>query len=274
MRPSFFRKLLRKILAFLVKATLKKHRPIIIFVKGNKYTSVVSDLLYKASINKFNPRKSLERTESEFSIPLSILGYLYYPKNNFEWIKILIRSFIQLIWISPYKHLLIIEIREITPSIYKFWLDIIQPSFIIDTKSISLSEFNEIYENKIPKSIEKALAKLKISAKEALENINLEIAPSSTRFKIVMLADQNILIDARYYYHPPVLESVLEAATSFEGTKYLILDKNISREDQKLLEKFQTKLISDTDEIDKSTTFVLSIISSKKLYENQITSLR
>lgn len=274
MRPSFFRKLLRKILAFLVKATLKKHRPIIIFVKGNKHTSIISDLLYKASLGKFNPRKSLERTESEFSIPLTILGYLYYPKNNFDWIKILLRSFIQLLWISPYKHLLIIEIREITPSIYRFWLDTIKPSFIIDTNSISLSEFNEIYEDKIPKTIEKALARLKISLKEALENIHLEIAPSSSRFKVILLADQNILIDARYYYHSPVLESVLEAATSFEGSKYLIFEGNLSKEDKKLLEKFQTKLISNIAEIDKSENYVLSIISSKQLYEDDISSLR
>lgn len=272
MRLPLLRITLRHVLAYLTKATLKKHRPIIIFVKGDKHTSIISSLLYRASLSKYNPRKSLERTEREFSIPLTVLGYLYYPRNFFDWIKILAKSTIQLFWVRPYQHLLIIEIREITTDIYKFWLNVIEPNLIIDVENFSLREILDIQESVIPKKLEQILSRLRITAKEAKEYLK-EVTPPSNRISVIPLKNDGTLIDARYFYNPPSLESVLEAESAFEGNRYLLTSKKLNTKDIDLLNKFQTTLLNQKSfaihEIVK-TPYVISIIGEKNEFEKEL----
>ena len=66
----------------------------IIAVTGEYDLSTLREILYSIVSINYNARRNLERTESEFSIPLTILGVLYYPNGYLQWIFLILKIFI------------------------------------------------------------------------------------------------------------------------------------------------------------------------------------
>ena len=261
--------IMRHILALFVKITLKKHHPLVIMVNGDKNSSIITDFIYTAALKRYNPRKTLERAESEFAIPLMIIGYLYYPKNLIEWIKFISRLGIQTFWVAPYKHMLIIQTREITPSIYKYWVKTIQPALIINTAEFSNEDILAIQNSKIPQRAKTILNRLKISEEEALQSFNQDQLNPSPRINLYKTTSGQTILDARYYYRAPSLESVIEASAAFITNKTLITTRKLSVTEINLLKQNQIE-ISSMMPTEPHKNTLLIIYDSKKSFNHEL----
>ena len=228
------RNLLRKVLGHLVRRTIKKHSPLIIAVTGEYDPSTLREILYSIASTRYNARRNLERTESEFSIPLAILGVLYYPGGYFQWIFLILKTFIQLIYLKRYKHALVIQINRIDSSIYKFWLDTVSPNFVVNSGTKELKDVNHSYN--IPRdemdlissgvfteTLKKLCKDLEIETKQA-ETVIKNLPSPMPRINFIPAKSGSTIIDARHYYHPPSIEAVIEIANSLPGAKYIFTD--------------------------------------------------
>jgi len=190
------RTIVQKILAILAKNAINKHKITTIAVIGKGETSVAREYIYQ-SLNQYYPiRRNLEIPEIEFSTPLTVLGYMEYPKNYISWIAVLIKSCIHLIKNKPYKHILVLEIPEIEQS---FWLNVLKPKIIINTP-IHFAD------------IKKILAKHKLKTSI---NLSIDYIP---RIKLIKGKNGSLIIDSTYIYKPPPFKSILEFIQNLPNT--------------------------------------------------------
>jgi len=242
------RTILRKILLKETQWVLNKHKPFVIAILGEKDSSYIREIIYTIVNTKYNARRNLEKTDSEFSIPLTIFGELKYPKNILSWIKIITKVLIQLLYLKPYKHYLIIQLHEIDTSILNLWLKTINPDLCItvdnslkdstkdiikdkNTLQITTELIEKIKENPLRRynEIETLSNLLDIPYEEIINTIETT-KPIRTRLNIIAGKDKSLIVDARYYYYPMSLISVLEITELLPGEKYIISNENINDE--------------------------------------------
>lgn len=212
------RKSLRLILALQSRAVLKKHKPTIIVISGETIPSLTREVIYEAIKERYNPRRNFERSESEFSVPLAILGIPYYPNSLASWAYLLLKVFLQALYLKPYKHILIIQMREIDLKIYNFWIEVLKPNLIIDTDKLNKIEKEEIENGQLPIRVQKQLEQIGLN--DLFENSSTNIT-KVPRINLIPAKNNSLIIDARHFYYPPSLESVIELAESLEGKKYV-----------------------------------------------------
>ncbi len=217
---DFLRLILRKKLALLSQLALHKHNPRIIVVTGSEHASLVREALYTILSSQYNTRRNLENPDSEFSIPLTILGELSYPSSIWEWKRVLIRNFLRVLYLKPHPHVLVIQIKKITDQIYNYWLKIIKPELIIDTSNWPQPEIQKLLEGKIPNELQPVLEKFSINFGQAESILQKNFYPN-TRISIIPAKNNSYIIDARHYYHPPRFKTIEEIAETLGERKYL-----------------------------------------------------
>jgi len=232
------RKVLKVILSRLAVLVLKKHKPDVILVTGAGETSVVRECLYTLLYEQFPTRRTLEFPEAEFGIPLTVFGELKYPSSSPAWLAIILKVLIQQITVKPYKHILILEISNLSREFYFYWAKILNPKFVIDVKAeedfLTLTS-PTYYSTPI---INDVLQNYKISQdyiENQLKKVNLPIS------KIKLSKGQNgsTVIDARHYYYPPPLSSVTEITEAMPGRKIIYTSLKADLEElAKLKEKW------------------------------------
>ncbi|MBU1017269.1 hypothetical protein KJ678_03870 [Patescibacteria group bacterium] len=226
------RTIARHILGFLTLLTIKKHHPTVICIMGDGETSVTREILYENIHQKYPARRNLEILEAEFGIPLTTLGILTYPSNTIKWIKLIISSLFRIIYLKPHKHFLIIEIPEINKKITEFWLNKLNPKFILITGK---SE----YEPKLPKE------NTYNNVKEVLKKVGVkETIKELPQPRIRIYRENNAtVIDATSYYIPPPIKSVLELINLPKFGK-IILFSNSKKDQKDTLTIFPNALIN------------------------------
>jgi hypothetical protein len=256
-----FRIVLRFWLAFLSIATIKKHSPKIIVVAGENNTSIIREYIYNVVSLEHNARRNLERNENEFSIPLTILGVNFYPTNLFLWLKVLFVTFARLIYLKPYNHYLVIELRHIDKNIVKFWDKVLNPWMTIFTDStgtnsiknlsykIKEEDIMNIISFKGSKLLEFLCENLKININQIKLNNNRYIP--RPRILVLNGINKSIIIDARFQHSPLSIQSVIEMANCYNGRKYILSNLNhIINNPPKgftLLERIDPKNIKEND---------------------------
>ena len=85
--------LILTILTWEAKAVLARHKPFIIGVTGNLGKTSTKDAIYAVMKDHFHVRRSEKSMNSEFGVPLTILGEKSGWNNPFKWIIILVRGF-------------------------------------------------------------------------------------------------------------------------------------------------------------------------------------
>ncbi len=75
------------------KAALTRHKPFIIGVTGNLGKTSTKDAVYTVIKNKFHTRRSEKSMNSEFGVPLTILGEKSGWNNPLSWFMIIMRGF-------------------------------------------------------------------------------------------------------------------------------------------------------------------------------------
>lgn len=232
MIKTILRKPYRILLTKLTARAIKKHNPKIVTVMGDGQTSIGREIIYTLLKQRFPVRRNLESPEAEFSVPLTVLGYLKYPKNFLEWLWITIKTCFSLVLNPQYNHVLILELNFLDPEILLHWLKILKPEATLITGSVPI-DYSELgikkvvkittsHANDILKPFE--IAAMQIGRfyrltpgeiEKALSNFTL---PSS-KIRYFPGINDSIIIDATHLQYPIKLESVLELAQQESSRK-------------------------------------------------------
>lgn len=89
---KLFKKIVVQILVWEATLVLKKKKPFVIAVTGNLGKTSTKDAIYAVLKDHFYIRRSEKSMNSEFGIPLTILGYRSGWNNPFKWLWIIING--------------------------------------------------------------------------------------------------------------------------------------------------------------------------------------
>jgi UDP-N-acetylmuramoyl-tripeptide--D-alanyl-D-alanine ligase len=103
------------VLTLEAKAVLRKYKPNIVAVTGSVGKTTTKDAVYAALSKKFHVRKSQKSFNSEFGLPLTILGAQNAWDNPLRWIQILIDGVILLVMRAQYPDWLVLEVGADRP---------------------------------------------------------------------------------------------------------------------------------------------------------------
>ncbi len=268
MLHKYFRIIIRNILALLSKLVLKKHHPIVVGIIYKANSTLIRDYIYFITEQQLNTRRNIEKADSEFSIPLTVLGTLDYPSNYIMWIVLIVRTFFQLLYLKPYKHVLILDLYHNNSNISEFWVNTVKPDLIITSMNSNISAKAKIIA--ISKQDEENILNLKEPSflNEYCNYAGIDIKHIRTelptdihqRFNILPAVDNSLIIDARYYYYPPKIRSVLEIAETFPNRKMIIADFDI--DPKKLPGEYE--FIGDINSVSPKKDIVYIVILRKK----------
>lgn len=137
---NFFKKIVLNIITLEAKLVLKKNKPKIIAITGNLGKTTTKDLVYSALKKNLLDKdsKSLvlaskKSMNSEFGIPLTILGLNSGWNSILSWIKIILLGFFKIFSIKKYKYL-ILEVGADSPDDIKNITRYIKPDVVVLTQ--------------------------------------------------------------------------------------------------------------------------------------------
>lgn len=122
-----------RILTWEAKLVLAKHKPFIIGVTGNLGKTSTKDAIYAVMKQHFYTRRSEKSMNSEFGVPLTILGEKSGWSNPFKWIVIMVRG-VFVIWQKSYPTHLVLEIGADRPGDIKSIASWIKPNITVVTQ--------------------------------------------------------------------------------------------------------------------------------------------
>ncbi len=122
-----------RILTWEAKLVLAKHRPFIIGVTGNLGKTSTKDAIYAVMKQHFYTRRSEKSMNSEFGVPLTILGEKSGWSNPAKWLMIMIRG-VFVIWQKSYPTHLVLEIGADRPGDIKDIASWIKPNITVVTQ--------------------------------------------------------------------------------------------------------------------------------------------
>lgn len=134
------RQIVIRILEIEAKAVLKKYKPKIVAITGTVGKTSTKDAVYTALSNFYFCRKSQKSFNSEFGVPLTILGVSRIDSVNlslsslFFWMEILLKGLDLIILPAYYPEWLILEIGADKPNDIKNITKWIKPDITIITK--------------------------------------------------------------------------------------------------------------------------------------------
>lgn len=227
---KILRRGLRVILKYLTRAVLRKHRPKIIALVGGSQTAIAREAIYMALHEHFPTRRSLEAPEAEFVVPLTIFGAEYYPRNLGQWLKILIKTIVQLVFFKPYSNILILEMTTGLTEILDYWLEITQPQIVITCGAHPESRYlNEETVLKLGEAMDDFLQPYRTVAVQVARQFNIPEAESKSalnklelppaRIKVLLGQKGNLVVDATYKYFPPSKQSLDEILGGLGGNQ-------------------------------------------------------
>lgn len=151
---GIFKKIIVKILTWQALFLLKRNNPKIIAITGNLGKTSTKDSIYAAlHKNLLNENgeslvlASKKSMNSDFGIPLTILGMESGWANPFLWFKIILNGFVKMFDKFPYKYL-ILEIGADMPGDIKKVCEFINPNIVVLTAFAEVPVHIEFFDNK------------------------------------------------------------------------------------------------------------------------------
>lgn len=129
------------------KLVLKKHKPFIIGVTGNLGKTSTKDAIYAVMKSQFHTRRSEKSMNSEFGVPLTILGEKSGWNNPLAWILILIRGLF-VPFAQNYPTHLVLEIGADRPGDIKSIASWVKPNITVVTQFGQVPVHIEFFENR------------------------------------------------------------------------------------------------------------------------------
>lgn len=125
--------LIVKLLTWEAKLVLARHKPFIIGVTGNLGKTSTKDAIFAVMKSHFYTRRSEKSMNSEFGVPLTILGEKSGWGNPLRWAFVLIRgAFVP--WQKNYPKYLVLEIGADRPGDIKSIAEWVKPNITVVTQ--------------------------------------------------------------------------------------------------------------------------------------------
>lgn len=124
--------ILEKILGFMAKAVLLRHKPKIIGITGSVGKTSAKTAVFAVLSSKFHVRENQKNYNNEIGIPLTIIGAPSGGKNIFLWLWVFVKWIFVLV--SPkYPEILILELGVDRPGDMNYFMSFIEPTMGIVT---------------------------------------------------------------------------------------------------------------------------------------------
>ena len=136
-----------KLLTWEAKLILAKHKPFIIGVTGNLGKTSTKDAIYVVMKEHFFVRRSEKSLNSEFGVPLTILGQKSGWGNPYKWFLILVHGLLVL-WQKSYPTHLVLEIGADRPNDIKDISEWLRPDICVVTQFGQVPVHIEFFENR------------------------------------------------------------------------------------------------------------------------------
>lgn len=130
---ALFKSLVVRALIWEAKAVLLRHKPFIIGVTGNLGKTSTKDAVYAVMKDHFYVRRSEKSMNSEFGVPLTILGEKSGWNNPFKWALVLARGFF-VPFAKEYPTHLVLEIGADRPGDIKNIASWVHPDITVVTQ--------------------------------------------------------------------------------------------------------------------------------------------
>lgn len=274
---NVLRRVLRVILNKLTRATLAKHRPDVIAIIGSGPTGIIREAVYTLLHENYPVRRNLESPESEFSVPLTILGSESYPRRALAWLALLIKSLWQLLTIKPYFHILILEMGTENSESFKYWLEMTGPKIIclcgtfpllnlLPKAEVHLCPATDLQDLEPYRHLALEVARTyRIKEQRAQELVNLLALPQA-RIQLKNGRGAKIIIDSTYHYYPPPLKAVTEIAEALNGKTAVFLDESLQERENSQLQYPRLRTINDL----KGTDFQIIVVRGPRIKMRQL----
>lgn len=155
---NLFKKIIVAIITFEAKMLLKRVRPQIIAVTGSVGKTSIKDTIYAVLEHKIHVRKSDKSFNSEFGVPLTILGLNTGWSNPIKWIKNIVDGFIVAMHPGDYPKLLILEMGVDRPGDMDKLTSWIKPDIVVLTRLPDVPVHVEYFDS--PEAVAKEKIKL------------------------------------------------------------------------------------------------------------------
>lgn len=150
---GFFKKIVVKILTWQAQFLLKKNKPKIITITGNLGKTSTKDSIHAALRKNLIDTKdnslvlaSKKSMNSDFGIPLTILGMETGWTNPILWLKIILNGFVKIFDKFPYKYL-ILEVGADMPGDIEKVCEFIKPDIVVLTAFAEVPVHIEFFNN-------------------------------------------------------------------------------------------------------------------------------
>lgn len=124
--------ILEKVLRFMAKAVLLRHKPKIIGITGSVGKTSAKSAVFAVLSSKFDVRENQKNYNNEIGIPLTIIGAESGGKNIFLWFWVFWKWIFTLIF-PKYPEILVLELGVDRPGDMQYFMSFIQPMIGIIT---------------------------------------------------------------------------------------------------------------------------------------------
>ncbi len=131
---AIFKKIIVEIISLESRLVLKKYKPFIIAVTGSVGKTSTKDAIYTALSTTYKVRKSEKSFNSEFGVPLTILGCPNGWSSLFVWTKNILHGLELIIFANDYPKYLILEIGADRPGDIRDVTSWIHPDISVITR--------------------------------------------------------------------------------------------------------------------------------------------
>lgn len=131
---EIFKKIVLLILTWEARIILKKYRPRVVGVTGSVGKTSSKDAIASVLGQKYNVRKSAKSLNSEFGVPLTILGEASGWDSASEWAGILWRGFLQIVQRAKYPEVLVLEVGADHPGDIQSIIAWLKPDVVVGTR--------------------------------------------------------------------------------------------------------------------------------------------
>lgn len=131
---SFARSFVATLLALAARAVIRKYRPKIVMVTGSVGKTSTKDAVAAALSSRYYLRASEKSYNSEFGVPLTILGAKNPWNSSSAWLNVFREALALLILPAHYPKLLVLEVGADRPGDLRHILTIASPDAVVVTR--------------------------------------------------------------------------------------------------------------------------------------------
>ncbi|MES2994983.1 MAG: UDP-N-acetylmuramoyl-tripeptide--D-alanyl-D-alanine ligase [Patescibacteria group bacterium] len=134
------------LLVVLSRTILRKYKPLIVMITGSVGKTSTKDAIAAALSERFYLRASEKSYNSEFGVPLTIIGASTPWNDAVAWGRVIIEGFALLLFPNHYPKLLVLEVGADKPGDMKKILKITSPDVVVVTRLPEVPVHVEAYE--------------------------------------------------------------------------------------------------------------------------------